>query len=77
MKADLHFDLTGTEDAVEFMLALSARGQHTVLNEMREELRRLRKYADLEPGQKAIVEKIEAFFYTALQDEGVDIDAVP
>jgi hypothetical protein len=72
MKATLEFNLP--EDEVEYYCATKGTAMLNVIWEIKEELRGLRKYSELEDNQYEIVEKIENFLFSSLEEHDINID---
>jgi hypothetical protein len=72
MKATLEFNLPDEE--VEYYCAAKGTAMLNVLWEIKQELRSLRKYSELKDNQYEIVEKIENFLFSSLQEHDINID---
>jgi hypothetical protein len=72
MKATLEFNLP--EDEAEFYCANKGTAMLNVLWELKQELRSLRKYAELKENQYEIVEKIEDLLFSSLNDHEINLD---
>jgi hypothetical protein len=72
MKATLEFNLP--EDEAEFYCANKGTAMLNVLWELKQELRSLRKYAELKENQYDIVEKIEDFLFRSLEGHEINLD---
>lgn len=72
MKATIEFNLP--EDEAEFYCATKGTAMLNVLWEIKQELRSLRKYSELKENQYEIVEKIEDFLFSSLNDNDINLD---
>lgn len=72
MKVTLEFNLP--EEEVEYYCAAKGTAMLNVLWEIKQELRSLRKYSELKDNQYEIVEKIENFLFSSLQEHDINID---
>lgn len=72
MKATLEFNLP--EDQAEHYCAIKGADMLNVLWELKAELRSMRKYGDLPKQQYEIVEKIEEFLISSLNDNDINLD---
>ena len=72
MKATLEFNLP--EDQAEHYCAIKGADMLNVLWELKSELRSMLKYGDLPEQQYEIVEKIQDFLISSLNDNEVNLD---
>ena len=72
MKATLEFNLP--EEQAEHYCAIKGADMLNVLWELRAELRSMLKYGDLPEQQYEIVDKIEDFLISSLNDNDVNLD---
>jgi hypothetical protein len=72
MKAIIEFNLP--EDQIEFELANKAASMYHVLWELKTELRSMLKYGDLPDTQYEIVEKIQDFLMSSLDDNEINMN---
>ena len=72
MKATLEFNLP--DDQAEHYCAIKGADMLNVLWELKAELRSMRKYGDLPEQQYEIVEKIEEFLFSSLNNNDVNLD---
>ena len=72
MKAILEFNLP--EEQAEHYCAMKGADMLNVLFEMRVHLRALLKYGELTDQQYEVVEKIQEFLFTSLNDNDVNLD---
>jgi hypothetical protein len=72
MKATLEFNLP--EEQAEHYCAIKGADMLNVLWELRAELRSMLKYGDLPKQQYEIVEKIQDFLLSSLNDNDVNLD---
>lgn len=72
MKAILEFNLP--DDEVEHYCAIKGTAMLNVLWELKAELRSMLKYGELPDKQYEIVEKIQDFLFTSLNDNDVNLD---
>jgi hypothetical protein len=72
MKATLEFLLP--EDQAEHYCAIKGQDMLNVLWELKAELRSMLKYGDLPDAQYEIVEKIQDFLISSLNDNEVNLD---
>lgn len=61
IRATLEFELP--EDQNEFTMATKGHQYFSCLFDIGQELRRYRKYEELTPSERRIIEKLEEFFY--------------
>lgn len=67
MKGILEFNLP--EEESEHLIAVKASSLHSAIDDLRQEIRRIRKYGDK---REVSIELIEKKFYEVLRDNGVD-----
>ncbi len=72
MKATLEFNLP--DDQAEHYCAIKGQDMLNVLWELKSELRSMLKYGDLPEQQYEIVEKIQDFLISSLNDNEVNLD---
>ena len=72
MKATLEFNLP--EDQAEHYCAIKGADMLNVLWELKAELRSMLKYGELPEQQYEIVEKIQDFLFSSLNDNDVNLD---
>ena len=72
MKATLEFNLP--EDQAEHYCAIKGVDMLNVLWELKAELRSMLKYGELPDKQYEIVEKIQEFLFSSLNDNDVNLD---
>ena len=72
MKAIIEFNLP--EEQAEHYCAIKGADMLNVLWELKAELRSMRKYGDLPEQQYKIVEKIQNFLLSSLNDNDVNLD---
>ena len=72
MKAILEFNLP--EEQAEHYCAIKGADMLNVLFELRVQLRALLKYGELTDQQYEIVEKIQEFLFTSLNENDVNLD---
>lgn len=72
MKATLEFNLP--DDQYEYELANKGGAMYHVLWEIKSELRSMLKYGDLPDAQYEIVEKIQDFLISSLNDNEINLD---
>jgi hypothetical protein len=72
MKATLEFNLP--EDQAEHYCAIKGADMLNVLWELKAELRAMLKYGELPDTQYEIVEKIQDFLISSLNDNDVNLD---
>jgi hypothetical protein len=72
MKATLEFNLP--EDQAEHYCAIKGADMLNVLWELKAELRSMLKYGDLPEQQYEIVEKIQDFLISSLNDNEINLD---
>ena len=72
MKATLEFNLP--EDQAEHYCAIKGADMLNVLWELKTELRSMLKYGELPDKQYEIVEKIQDFLFSSLNDNDVNLD---
>ena len=72
MKATLEFNLP--EDQAEHYCAIKGADMLNVLWELKAELRAMLKYGELPEQQYEIVEKIQGFLMSSLDDNDVNLD---
>lgn len=72
MKAILEFNLP--EEQAEHYCAIKGADMLNVLWELKAELRSMLKYGDLPDKQYEIVEKIQDFLFSSLNDNDVNLD---
>jgi hypothetical protein len=72
MKAIIEFNLP--EDQAEHYCAIKGADMLNVLWELKAELRSMLKYGDLPEQQYKIVEKIQNFLLSSLNDNDVNLD---
>ena len=72
MKATLEFNLP--EDQAEHYCAIKGADMLNVLWELRAELRSMLKYGELTDKQYEIVDKIQDFLISSLNDNDVNLD---
>ena len=72
MKAILEFNLP--EEQAEHYCAIKGADMFNVLWELKAELRGMLKYGDLPEQQYEIVEKIQGFLLSSLNDNDVNLD---
>jgi hypothetical protein len=72
MKAIIEFNLP--EDQAEHYCAIKGADMLNVLWELKAELRSMLKYGDLPEQQYKIVEKIQDFLFSSLNDNDVNLD---
>ena len=72
MKATLEFNLP--EDQAEHYCAIKGADMLNVLWELKAELRSMLKYGELPDAQYEIVEKIQAFLLSSLDDNDVNLN---
>ena len=72
MKATLEFNLP--EDQAEHYCAIKGADMLNVLWELKAELRSMLKYGELPEQQYEIVEKIQDFLFSSLNDNEVNLD---
>ena len=72
MKATLEFNLP--EDQAEHYCAIKGADMLNVLWELKTELRSMLKYGELPSEQYEIVEKIQDFLLSSLNDNDVNLD---
>ena len=72
MKAILEFNLP--EDQAEHYCAIKGADMLNVLWELKTELRSMLKYGELPEQQYEIVEKIQDFLFSSLNDNEVNLD---
>jgi hypothetical protein len=75
MKANLTFDLDDADDRVAHYRAFKSMDMAIALSEIAAELRRLYKYGGDEVHQET-VEQIRSKFYSILEDNVLDLDAL-
>ena len=72
MKATLEFNLP--EDQAEHYCAIKGQDMLNVLWELKSELRAMLKYQELPDQQYEIVEKIQNFLMSSLDDHEINLD---
>ena len=72
MKATIEFNLP--EDQAEHYCAIKGADMLNVLWELKAELRSMLKYGDLPEQQYEIVEKIQDFLISSLNDNEINLD---
>ena len=72
MKATLEFNLP--EDQAEHYCAIKGADMLNVLWELKTELRSMLKYGELTSEQYEIVDKIQDFLFSSLNDNDVNLD---
>ena len=72
MKATLEFNLP--DEQAEHYCAIKGQDMLNVLWEMRKELRSMLKYGDLPEQQYEIVEKIQDFLISSLNDHEINLN---
>lgn len=72
MKAILEFNLP--DEQAEHYCAIKGSDMLNVLWELKAELRSMRKYQELKENQYEIVEKIEEFLFSSLNDSDINLD---
>ena len=72
MKAILEFNLP--DDQYEYDMASKGVAMYNVLWELKSELRSMLKYGDLPDAQYEIVEKIQDFLISSLNDNEINLD---
>ena len=72
MKATLEFNLP--EDQAEHYCAIKGADMLNVLWDLKAELRSMLKYGELPEQQYEIVEKIQDFLFSSLNDNDVNLD---
>jgi hypothetical protein len=72
MKATLEFNLP--EDDADFYCATKGTAMLNVLWELKQELRKLYKYEELNEDEWKMVERIRDSFHAILQDNDVNLD---
>jgi hypothetical protein len=72
MKATLEFNLP--EDQAEHYCAIKGADMLNVLWELKAELRAMLKYGDLPDTQYEIVEKIQGFLISSLDDNDINLN---
>jgi hypothetical protein len=72
MKATLEFNLP--DEQAEHYCAIKGADMLNVLWELKSELRSMLKYGDLPDGQYEIVEKIQDFLISSLNDNEINLD---
>jgi hypothetical protein len=74
MKATLEFDLETPQDVNAHRRCSSATNAYIALFSIREELRKYRKYRELDESQTVLLEEIETFFYAELDNQNINLN---
>jgi hypothetical protein len=72
MKATIEFNLP--EEEVEFYCATKGKDMVNVLWEIRDELRKMYKYEELNEDEYKIVERLREFFNDSLNEHEINLD---